>query len=689
MKVLTRFHSLVLTLVLGILLVTALAFMLVTRIAVTREMTRAVEKSILNVRSLLQRNIESHGRDLEFFRHYARERYRQQLRNVISLVETNVDFYHSMALQGVLSVPQAQQLALQSIELMRYGDNDYFFIYSEDGIAISHADPRIRGRDMTGSKDVRGQPIYAKLRAGADRNGDCFLDIWWPRLNTTNAFLKLIYARWYRPWQWLIGTGVYIDSIESDAAQKQAQMMDNLRDVLAQTRLGETGSFWIFRGDGEILIPPQCPTGRPATTATEWTPDRLRRLMEAAATPGRPWVDKDNPADSSCGKSSRRLTYVEHFPPLDWYIAASIFENDLRRPAMRVVRRQTLSLLLVVILCMAAACALVARVTGPIARLIRHAGALAANDFIVTDENARELVSITFPQEIVNLAETLRNMEQRLKLYIDNLRETTAAKERIQSELRIAHDIQMSMLPDPAQCATLLKGRPIELDARLKPALEVGGDFFDFFLVGERTLGLAVGDVAGKGVPAALYMALCSALMRTTAAAQTRPDEVLRLVNRELCQGNEMCMFVTAFLAFLDTESGMLSYANAGHLWPYVIGPAGRVTPLTPPPAQPLGLRPKALFPIQQHQLQEGETLFLYTDGVTEAVDAQAAFYTEERLAAFLQQFTDPAPRVVVPALFNEMERFAHGAPQADDITTLVCRFTHTPAAPGQPPATP
>jgi sigma-B regulation protein RsbU (phosphoserine phosphatase) len=258
---------------------------------------------------------------------------------------------------------------------------------------------------------------------------------------------------------------------------------------------------------------------------------------------------------------------------------------------------------------------------------------------------------------------------------INNLvreRRTEEAKQRIDSELRIAREIQMSMVP---KSRPFLPGDPgDEIYAVLKPAKEVGGDLYSFFPIDADRLCLAVGDVAGKGVPASLYMAITQKLIKAISREVSGPGELLSRLNQELCDGNDTLMFVTLFLCFFDRRTGEVVFSNGGHNPPYRVR-TGTASMLVMDPGMALGIQPGRHYGERSLQLQGGETLFLYTDGVTEAMDARGNLYSEGRLESALIRFQALTPEAMCRELLADIGSFVGQNEQSDDITLLALRF--------------
>ena len=245
-------------------------------------------------------------------------------------------------------------------------------------------------------------------------------------------------------------------------------------------------------------------------------------------------------------------------------------------------------------------------------------------------------------------------------------------KERLEEGLKLAHDIQMSMLPKTFP--PFPERRDLDIFAAITPAKKVGGDFYDFFFLDENRLCFAIGDVSGKGVPAALFMAVVKTLFKAIAGRVQNPAEILSTVNREICRDNDSQMFTTLFCGILDTRTGEIRYSNGGHNPPYHLSRAG-VQQVPKTGGRVLGLLEETTYAGSRLVLGPGETLLLYTDGVTEALDPAEQFFSERRLESILTQINFASAREQIEHLTREITLFAAGAEQADDITTLAIRF--------------
>lgn len=270
--------------------------------------------------------------------------------------------------------------------------------------------------------------------------------------------------------------------------------------------------------------------------------------------------------------------------------------------------------------------------------------------------------------EIGTLAKSVEKMSLDMNRYIQDLTQTTAEKERLSTELNVATQIQAEMLP---RVFPPYKNHPeIELFALMEPAKEVGGDFYDFYMIDDDHFAVVVGDVSGKGVPAALFMVITKTLLKDTAMHSTNPAEIFNSVNSILCEGNESGLFVTCWMAILTLSTGQLCFANAGHTAP-IIFHENEVKYLTTKPNLMLAGMDGIKYTNYNITLNAGDRIFIYTDGVTEAMDSAQNLYGEERLLNLLKIKTGLSSKEILDVVKKDINDFVKDAQQFDDITML------------------
>jgi sigma-B regulation protein RsbU (phosphoserine phosphatase) len=268
------------------------------------------------------------------------------------------------------------------------------------------------------------------------------------------------------------------------------------------------------------------------------------------------------------------------------------------------------------------------------------------------------------------LAHSFNTMASDLKQNIETLRRTTAEKERYAKEMEIAKEIQNNFLP-----AFIPKIPGIELAAITLPAMEIGGDLYDFIPVTGDRWGIAIADVSGKGVSAALFMALCSTIIRGSSGAEADPSVVLKHANRLIYADGRSSMFITLFYSVLDPANRTFTYVNAGHNPPMIVrGDSSEVRTLEEGRCIALGVVADVTITCAEWVLDPGDIIVMYTDGVTEAFNPQDQEFGEERLVAYLQKYRNYPVQEIIDGLIDEVRRFCGSAPQSDDITLVIVR---------------
>lgn len=306
--------------------------------------------------------------------------------------------------------------------------------------------------------------------------------------------------------------------------------------------------------------------------------------------------------------------------------------------------------------------AVINRMTRPITELSDSALNMAKGDF------KAQLPEIHSEDEMQTLHDSFVFLQNSIAEYIDELKATTTANERMESELNVARNIQMGMLRTDF---------PEMLHALLTPAREVGGDLYDFVLKDDR-LFFAIGDVSGKGVPASLMMAITRSALRFVSGAGYLDDKLTR-INNGISENNKYGLFVTLFVGNLDLKTGHLDYCNAGHNPILILPPDGEPYLLKAKPNIAIGLMEGFKFEVESLDLKPGTRIVAYTDGVTEAERADLAQYGNERLLQWAQQLnqTDTAQqeKAIVESLYDSVKTFVEGNPQNDDITIVSLRY--------------
>ena len=306
----------------------------------------------------------------------------------------------------------------------------------------------------------------------------------------------------------------------------------------------------------------------------------------------------------------------------------------------------------------------------------------------ITEESSRFAKENTIPEnkltkmirnndEIGILAESIDSMEEKIVKYVSDLTNITAEKERINTELSLATRIQASMLPNVFP--PFPDRKEFDIYASMTPAKEVGGDFYDFFLTDDDHLCVIIADVSGKGVPAALFMMAAKIIFANYAKMGQSPSEILTAANTAICAHNREEMFVTVWLGILEISTGKLQAANAGHEYPAIKKAGGNFELFKDKHGFVIGGMDRMKYKQYEIQMEKGDTLFLYTDGVAEATNAENQLFGTERMLEALNAEPTAEPKILLENMKKSVDEFVGDAPQFDDLTMLCIRLEGLP----------
>ncbi len=628
--------------------------------------------------------------------------YGYRMKNIIDIVESIIRSKAALVAQGSLTLPEAQRLACEEIRSVTY-DNRTGYVWINDmgrpyPTMIMHPTmPTLEGKVLDDpqfncalGKDVNLFQAFVEVCANS---GGGFVDYRWPKPTEKGLIPdapKLSYVRLFPQWGWILGTGIYIDDAMSDAVEKSKS------DVRSMRYDDGTGYLWINDMgrpyptmvmhptipslEGQVMDNPEynnCAFGK--------SQNLFQAFVDVCTEKGDGFVDYlwPKPTKEGLSEPAAKLSYVRLYEPLGWVIGTGVYidnietEIEQRLSVMNEhINRLVLMIVFTSILIVLAAIGLSFAAGGTLTRPIRQL--IASMKEIQEEGLTLKRVKLRGSEEIEKLGTIFNQMVGAIMDGVTRLAESTADKERIESELRIAREIQMGILPRlfPA----FPERSEFDIHAAIDPAKEVGGDLYDFFFLDEDSFCFLVGDVSGKGVPAAFFMAVTKTLIKAVSESRQPIGEIITKVNRDMSFDNKSGMFVTLFCAVLNVKTGEVHYTNAGHNPPMVIRKGEEPFFLKGhgPNQLVAGFMDDVVYRTDTLRLSPGDTLFLYTDGVTEAMNPESELYSDERLLVELSGIEDVSgklPEDLIRTVFRSVRKFAAGAEQSDDITMLALRF--------------
>ena len=371
------------------------------------------------------------------------------------------------------------------------------------------------------------------------------------------------------------------------------------------------------------------------------------------------------PFYNAAGRLNDYMAYAK-LPCNGWVVGVMLSQEQLFAPLKDLQHHALFLASAAVLLAMILLAAVTMRALRPLQQLNLAAKEIGEGRFDL------HLPDLKGDDEVCQLNRSFGLMLKSLNQYIEELKITTTAKNKIENELEIARDIQNWILPS----ADILKtaGGEIEAIGRLRPAKWVGGDLYDVFMISENELAVAIGDVSGKGVPAALFMAVTQSLHRGITVPGKSSAEIVNRINRTLAKNNDMMMFVTYFFAIINLAEGTIQYTNAGHNPPLILSADGKIKSISKLQGPPLAISDH-VYACDEYRLTPGDTMILYTDGITEAVNHAGEEFSLDRLKETLKSLSGSSPAEIINSIIGDIDKHAEGLEQYDDITMLAVRF--------------
>jgi sigma-B regulation protein RsbU (phosphoserine phosphatase) len=438
--------------------------------------------------------------------------------------------------------------------------------------------------------------------------------------------------------------------------------LDWLDSLVSKIKIYESGFAFVISSAGTFVTHPNTDYIMNHTIFSLAEEHDLPGLREV----GRKMLDKKKSFEKLKGVTVQEKTriYYTPFNSNNWSLGVIFPENELYSGL------NNLSLIILVIgifglgFIIFTVTSVSRKLVRPLKSLAKAAGEIGSGNF-----NAN-LPEITSEDEIGELNNSFQKMQLELNNYIENLKKTTSDKEKIESELRIAHKIQMDMLPKIFP--PFPNREDVDLHAFLFPAKEVGGDLYDFFFIDDSKLVVLIGDVAGKGVPASLFMAVTRTLIRSKMMKGSSTNEVVAQINRDLMENNDSKLFVTLLLCIIDIDERTMEYTNAGHNPPYIVSKNGETTQLQDRHGMAVGLFDMKPYTFSTYELKEGDKFVLYTDGINEAMDEEHNLYDYERFESVLKQIPQLTAKESTNMILQDIRSFTKNAEQSDDLTLMV-----------------
>ena len=666
---LTSLRSKILLLVGLTLLISAALVMVITQRGVTRTVVTMEEHAVRNVLDLLVQDSEARWGGFLLDKIATVRSNRARLMQQGEMVQSVLDAYRRQVRDGELTESRAHELALQWLSGLGTGAGGNVSVFDREYTILASSHLLERNADISALLDYKGRPLAASVYQDVRLGGHSFAIYRLPDPATGTEQLRYAYVSYVPEWDWVVAVSDDADGVVQQFDRRRAETEQAIADVLDGLLLAESGFAFILSDDDRLIAAPPGSYGFLLDSADAATGKTLRQLLHELA----PSQDIQQLAFSPRGGHDAWRIQATYFRPLAWTIVAAVPERDFTRAATELRNQLGLFFLLVLAVGLMVAGFVSIRLTRPLRQLSEFARALPEQDLSAGQTLPAHIAELPRrrPDEVGRLAAAFAYMDAQLREKAARLLEETSSRERLESELSIAQEIQRGLLPPPPDAA--LRAR-VDLGATMVPAKEVGGDLYDYFLLPDGRLVFAIGDVSDKGMPAALFMAGTCTLIRAIAETETDPAVIMARINNLLSANNPSLMFVTLIVGVLDLSDGRLQWANAGHSALCVLGPEGELRLLEGRSGPACGVQEGLPYRRHETSLAAGEVLIGYTDGVTEAVGPANAQYGEHRLYAALTPMAGGGSSRVLDAILEHVHDFVCDTPQSDDITLLAIK---------------
>lgn len=598
---------------------------------------------------------------------------RRQLKQSARIIQSAFKGFGNAAVPGGKDHGAGSQEALEWLDSAPFGKID-FYILDKGFNLVSTSNDRMGKGVYKHIEDIKGRKIAEVMQFDAlQSSGDFAIFNMAGQEDRSGQVLAFFLP--FSPWQFTIGVSVDISDIEAEALAEKQRFVRSLNDYAHRLTITESGFVCMVDADDKVLIGPPDDLGEHITQdiidcIKENTGIRQIRTTDIADISTIKYVTA--PTDNG---SRTMIVFSTWFKPLKWYTGVVIPLNEINAPAKKLVIRQSMIIGLMFMIGILAVFILISKISKPLNLLSEYARQLPRMDLSRPLPEADPIDALTreHRDEFGTLASSFVIMRRELNKNIQNLIQVTAARHRMESELNIAREIQLGMVP---KTFPVFPDHPeFDLYATLTPAKEVGGDLYDFFLIDEDRLCFTLGDVSEKGVPSALFMVVSRTLIRTLSEKMESPGIVMEKINDILRLDNPRSMFVTLVIGVFNFRTGEILYANGGHN-PPVVMPCNGESYFQKGNNEPLvGAMSGIPYSDISLQLAPEDSFFLYTDGVNEAMDADWEQFSSERQLSVLELNKKKSSDQVINGMLEAVREHAGSAAQSDDIAMLMIKY--------------
>ena len=683
---LTTFRAQILFFITLIILITAITIMYFTHRDVGRAILDREEASIENISHFIQLSIRNEYDQLLYSKVDAIRHLKTKLKSLTSLA---IAMHQAQAADLLQEIEQKKEVsgaahsnAIQKIASEWFHSSllDHevsWLLYDKNGQALLSSHPLLNSSSITSFVDMKGRSLAQQLTVSSlSRTGEYAVFQLARARDNNQGVWKLGYFMPLKKWNVTLAAIADVSSLLKEEEKSIRRIIRNMQHDFTDLIIAQSGFVLVFDSSKQILVSPDKETT--AYLASAVNPQSGQSYLDSFMDTARkdesityPYMSLNRQKN---GLGQKYAVYTTWFRGFDWYISIVLPVAEIQGPGNKLIARQSYIIAGIFFFSLLLCVVLVARISRPLQILTEQIKQLPSHDFSKGDSKALlAMLPVAVNNEAGRLARAFGFMITELQANIKKLVATTARNERMESELNVARDIQLGTLP--TNFTFTPEHEEIDLYAYLIPAREVGGDLYDFFFIDDEHLCFTLGDVSDKGVPAALFMVITKVLVKHGARGNPSPADMMTRINEILCEDNPGAMFVTLIIGILNVKTGVLRYANGGHNPPIFTDARNRSSYRDTLSGPIVGAMEGLEYEEISLTMQPGASLFLYTDGVTEAMNSDMELFSDSRLLSDYSALADQPVQEVVSGILEHVKEHAGAAPQSDDIAMMMLRL--------------
>lgn len=630
--------------------------------------------------------VESYADEIAEYRRDITENRKNILKNLVSSVYSLLESQYEASRRGEISPEAARKRVADTTRAMRFGNQDYFYISDYKSRIQSHPDPKLQGTDLSGLKDVTGKLIVPEVVRTALEKGEGFTTYKWNRLNEKEPVEKLVYSKVFRPWEWVVVTGVYVDDIETEVEARRAKLMGEMESLMKNVRLGKTGYMYLFDSNGRMLIHPdekllQKDFSKVKNPGTQTF--LMNDLIMASQTKaGKLAYNWDKPGDSG-NFAHKKISWVRHVPQMDWYLASSVYEDELSEASSSLSAKLYGALAIVMIVVLFLAAVLMNWLMAPIYALSAMAMRVRGGDLNARTGIERKdeigLLAQEFDHMVSQLKENMEDMDAKIiekaRLVEESYQHLVYASQQMMDAMEYAWRIQTAILPTREEATAITR----DIFVYYKPKEMLGGDIYWLRALADGSFIAAMVDCTGHSVPGAIMTMIATTCIDRVVVEKGihDPERILNTLNpmvqRLLNQHLEDAFTDDGFdmsVMRVDKENGRVIFAGA-KMDLYLCD--GKEVRRVRGNRHSVGYRSSdPSYRFDRHVLEVGPTVRFYThtDGLVDQVGGGEGLpFGRKRFEQFVIDTHMMSFKEQRKELIRRLEEYMGGEQQRDDIT--------------------